>query len=126
VTDEPSRNAAPTFDTSVPHPARVYNAILGGKDNYEADRAAAEAAIRAFPGNVAAAQANRAFLARAVNYLAGEAGMRQFLDIGTGLPSADNTHEVAQAAAPGCRVLYVDNDRCKSGCSHKFLAGKAA
>jgi hypothetical protein len=110
VTDEQSRNAPPTFDTGVPHPARVYNAILGGKDNYEADRAAAEATIRAFPGNVQAAQANRAFLARAVNYLTAEAGIRQFLDIGTGLPSADNTHEVAQAAAPGCRVVYVDND----------------
>jgi hypothetical protein len=110
VTDEQSRSAAPAFDTSVPHPARVYNAILGGKDNYEADRAAAEATIRAFPGNVQAAQANRAFLARAVNYLTAEAGIRQFLDIGTGLPSADNTHEVAQAAAPGCRVVYVDND----------------
>jgi hypothetical protein len=110
VTSEQSRSAAPAFDTSVPHPARVYNAILGGKDNYEADRAAAEATIRAFPGNVQAAQANRAFLARAVNYLTAEAGIRQFLDIGTGLPSADNTHEVAQAAAPGCRVVYVDND----------------
>ena len=110
MTSEQSRRAAPAFDTSVPHPARVYNAILGGKDNYEADRAAAEATIRAFPGNVEAALANRAFLARAVNYLTAEAGIRQFLDIGTGLPSADNTHEVAQAAAPGCRVVYVDND----------------
>jgi S-adenosyl methyltransferase len=110
VTSEQSRSASPPFDTSVPHPARVYNAILGGKDNYEADRVAAEATIRAFPGNAQAALANRAFLARAVNYLAAEAGIRQFLDIGTGLPSADNTHEVAQAAAPGCRVVYVDND----------------
>lgn len=110
MTDEQSRDAAPAFDISVPHPARVYNAILGGKDNYEADRAAAEATIRAFPGNIDAARANRAFLARAVRYLAVEAGIRQFLDIGTGLPSADNTHEVAQAAAPGCRVVYVDND----------------
>jgi len=110
MTNEKSRSAAPAFDTSVPHPARVYNAILGGKDNYEADRAAAEATIRAFPGNVKAARANRAFLARAVSYLTTEAGIRQFLDIGTGLPSADNTHEVAQAVAPGCRVVYVDND----------------
>jgi hypothetical protein len=110
VTDEQSSNAAPKFDTSVPHPARVYDAILGGKDNYAADRAAAEATIRAFPGNVSAARANRAFLARAVHYLAAEAGIRQFLDIGTGLPSANNTHEVAQVAAPGCRVVYVDND----------------
>ena len=110
MTDEQLGNTAPTFDTGVPHPARVYNAILGGKDNYAADRAAAEATIRAFPGNAMAALANRAFLARSVRYLAAEAGIRQFLDIGTGLPSADNTHEVAQAAAPGCRVVYVDND----------------
>jgi len=110
VTEEQLGNAAPTFDTGVPHPARVYNAILGGKDNYAADLSAAEATIRAFPGNAMAARANRAFLARAVRYLAAEAGIRQFLDIGTGLPSADNTHEVAQAAAPGCRVVYVDND----------------
>ena len=110
MTNKQSRTAPPAFDTSVPHPARVYNAILGGKDNYEADRAAAEATIRAFPGNVQAALANRAFLSRAVNYLAAEAGIGQFLDIGTGLPSADNTHEVAQASAPGCRVVYVDND----------------
>lgn len=98
------------LDTSVPHPARVYNAILGGKDNFAADRAAAEETIRAFPGNVMAARANRAFLARAVRFLAVEAGVRQFLDIGTGLPSADNTHEIAQASAAGCRVVYVDND----------------
>lgn len=110
MTDEQSHNAAPAFDTSVPHPARVYNAILGGKDNFAADRAAAEATIRAFPGNAMAARANRAFLARAVHYLAAEAGIRQFLDIGTGLPTANNTHEVAQATAPECRVVYVDND----------------
>jgi S-adenosyl methyltransferase len=110
VSDEQSRNEAPKLDTSVPHPARVYDAILGGKDNFAADRAAAEATIRAFPSNAKAARANRAFLARAVNYLAVEAGIRQFLDIGTGLPSANNTHEVAQAAAPECRVVYVDND----------------
>lgn len=110
MTDEQSRNAAPALDTSVPHPARVYNAILGGKDNFAADRAAAEATIRAFPGNAMAARANRAFLVRAVHYLAGEAGIRQFLDIGTGLPTANNTHEVAQATAPECRVVYVDND----------------
>jgi hypothetical protein len=110
VTDKQPGSAGPVFDTGVPHPARVYNAILGGKDNYAADRTAAEATIRAFPANALAARANRAFLARAVRYLATEAGIRQFLDIGTGLPSADNTHEVAQAAAPGCRVVYVDND----------------
>jgi hypothetical protein len=126
VTDEQSRNAASMLDTSVPHPARVYNALLGGKDNFAADRAAAEATIRAFPGNVQAARANRAFLARAVNYLAVEAGIRQFLDIGTGLPSASNTHEVAQAAAPECRVVYVDNDPVVLVHAHALLTSAEA
>jgi S-adenosyl methyltransferase len=98
------------FDTSVAHAARVYDYWLGGKDNFAADREAAEVAIRAYPGIVRAARANRAFLARAVRYLAGTAGIRQFLDVGTGLPAADNTHEVAQAVAPECRVVYVDHD----------------
>ena len=100
----------PTFDTSVAHIARVYNYWLGGKDNYAADRAAGDAALGAYPDLVSSVRANRAFLARAVRYLAGEAGIRQFLDIGTGIPSADNTHEVAQAAVPESRVVYVDND----------------
>jgi S-adenosyl methyltransferase len=94
----------------VAHQARVYDYWLGGKDNFAADRAAAEQAIRDFPAIVDGVKAQRAFLRRAVHYLAGEAGVRQFLDIGTGLPSADNTHQVAQAAAPGSRVVYVDND----------------
>ncbi|HTT00187.1 MAG TPA: SAM-dependent methyltransferase [Streptosporangiaceae bacterium] len=98
------------FDTSVAHVARVYNYWLGGKDNFAADRAAGEQAIKAFPDIAASARANRAFLARAVRFLAGEAGIRQFLDIGTGIPSANNTHEVAQAVAPGSRIVYVDND----------------
>ena len=98
------------LDTSVAHPARVYNYWLGGKDNFAADRAAAEAAMAANPLIVPGVRANRAFLVRAVRFLAGEAGIRQFLDIGTGLPSADNTHEVAQAIAPECRIAYVDND----------------
>jgi S-adenosyl methyltransferase len=101
---------AASFDTSVAHVARVYNYWLGGKDNFAADRAAAEQAITAFPDIVLSARANRAFLARAVRFLAGEAGIRQFLDIGTGIPSAGNTHEVAQSAAPQSRVVYVDND----------------
>jgi hypothetical protein len=100
----------PTFDTSVAHIARVYNYWLGGKDNYAADRAAGDQAIQSYPEMVSSVQANRAFLARAVRYLAGEAGIRQFLDIGTGIPSANNTHEVAQSIAPDCRVVYVDND----------------
>jgi hypothetical protein len=98
------------IDTSVAHAARIYNYWLGGKDNFAVDREAAEVAINVYPGIVRAARANRAFLARAVWYLAGEAGIRQFLDVGTGIPAAGNTHEVAQAAAPECRVVYVDND----------------
>jgi S-adenosyl methyltransferase len=100
----------PTFDTSVAHIARVYDYWLGGKDNYAADREAGDAALDAYPALVSSVRANRAFLARTVRYLAGEAGIRQFLDIGTGIPSANNTHEVAQAVARGCRVVYVDND----------------
>src|SRR5580692_6194028 len=99
-----------SFDTGVAHPARVYNYWLGGKDNYEADRQAAEQAVAANPNILPGVRANRAFLRRAVEYLAGEAGIRQFLDIGTGLPTAENTHEVAQAIAPDTRIVYVDND----------------
>jgi SAM-dependent methyltransferase len=98
------------IDTSVPHIARVYDYWLGGKDNFAPDRAAAEAAMREDPNVVEGVRGNRAFLARAVRYLAGQAGVRQFLDIGTGIPAADNTHEVAQDVAPECRVVYVDND----------------
>ena len=106
VQDDPK----PRFDTSTAHIARIYNYLLGGKDNYAADREAADAAVRAYPQAATTARANRAFLARTVRYLAGEEGIRQFLDIGTGLPSANNTHEVAQDAAPDARIVYVDND----------------
>ncbi len=98
------------FDPTVAHPARVYDYWLGGKDNFEADRIAGEATIAAYPAIRASARANRAFLARTVRYLAVEQGIRQFLDIGTGLPTASNTHEVAQSMAPESRVVYVDND----------------
>jgi S-adenosyl methyltransferase len=98
------------FDTSVAHQARMYDYVLGGKDNYAADRAAVEAWLKVDPGVAASCRANRAFLGRAVRYLAGEAGIRQFLDIGTGIPTAGNTHEVAQAVAPESRVVYVDYD----------------
>jgi hypothetical protein len=98
------------FDTSVAHMARVYNYWLGGKDNFAADREAGDQAMTAYPNTVASVRANRAFLARSVRYLAAEAGIRQFLDIGTGIPTENNTHEVAQAAAPDARVVYVDND----------------
>jgi len=96
--------------TEVPHVARVYDYWLSGKDNFTADRLAAEETIAAFPGIRLSAQANRAFLRRTVRYLAADEGVRQFLDIGTGLPAADNTHEVSQAVAPETRVVYVDND----------------
>ena len=99
-----------SFDVTRAHPARVYDYWLGGKDNYKADREAAQQVIEAIPSILAGVRANRAFLRRAVQYLAGEAGIRQFLDIGTGLPTAENTHEVAQAIAPESRIVYVDND----------------
>jgi hypothetical protein len=105
VTGEPAE-----LDTSVAHPDRVYDYWLGGKDNFAADRAAAQQAIAANPMIVPGVRTNRAFLRRAVHYLAGDAGIRQFLDIGTGLPSANNTHQVAQAVAPDSRIVYVDND----------------
>jgi O-methyltransferase involved in polyketide biosynthesis len=98
------------FDARVAHPARIYDYWLGGKDNFEADRIVGEATIAAYPAIRASARANRAFLARSVRYLADEAGIRQFLDIGTGLPTANNTHEVAQSVAPESRIVYVDND----------------
>ncbi len=103
------RNAYARIDTSVPHPARRYNYWLGGKDHFEADRQSGDAIAEAFPVVVDLARANRAFLRRSVRFLA-ESGIRQFLDIGTGLPAPDNTHEVAQRVAPESRVVYVDND----------------
>ena len=99
-----------TIDTSVAHSARVHDYWLGGKDNFAADRAAGDAVMAAYPGIVMSVRANRAFLARAVRFLAAETGIRQFLDIGTGIPAANNTHEVAQSVAPSCRVVYVDYD----------------
>jgi O-methyltransferase involved in polyketide biosynthesis len=98
------------FDPTVAHPARVYDYWLGGKDNFEADRIAGEQTIAAYPAIRASARANRAFLVRSVRYLVDERGIRQFLDLGTGLPTASNTHEVAQSVAPESRIVYVDND----------------
>jgi O-methyltransferase involved in polyketide biosynthesis len=97
------------FDTSVPHIARVYDYWLGGKDNFAADRVMGERTLQAYPNLVYSVRANRAFLARTVRFLAGQ-GIRQFLDIGTGIPTANNTHEVAQRIAPDSRIVYVDND----------------
>jgi SAM-dependent methyltransferase len=100
----------PVLDTTKPHSARVYDYYLGGKDHFAADRETGQKAMQSWPAVRTAVRENRAFLGRAVRYLAGEAGIRQFLDIGAGLPSADNVHEVAQVAAPESRVVYVDND----------------
>ena len=100
----------PDFDTSVPHIARVYDYWLGGKDNFAADRELGKRTLQAYPNLVFSVRANRAFLTRTVRFLAAEAGIRQFLDIGTGIPTNDNTHEVAQRVAPECRIVYVDND----------------
>jgi O-methyltransferase involved in polyketide biosynthesis len=100
----------PEIDTSVPHEARMYDYWLGGKDNFPPDRALGDLIRERIPTISAMARANRAFLDRAVRYLAGEAGIRQFLDIGTGIPTAPNVHQVAQAVDPSTRVLYVDND----------------
>ena len=98
------------LDVTVPQSARIWNYWLGGKDHFEVDRAAGDAVLARIPDIAEGARAERAFLTRAVRYLVEEAGIRQFLDIGTGLPTLDNTHEVAQALDPTCRVVYVDND----------------
>jgi hypothetical protein len=108
--DGNGRTSSLRFDTSVAHQARMYDYVLGGKDNYASDRAAVEAGLKTWPDMAFAMRANRAFLGRAVRYLAGEAGMRQFLDIGTGIPTSGNTHQVVQAVAPESRVVYVDYD----------------
>ncbi|MQA87396.1 MAG: SAM-dependent methyltransferase [Streptosporangiales bacterium] len=101
---------SPEIDASVPHTARVWNYWLGGKDNFPVDRELGDQIRELLPQVVELARADRAFLARAVTYLVGEVGIRQFLDIGTGLPTANNTHEVAQGIAPESRIVYVDND----------------
>jgi hypothetical protein len=126
---DPADASAPApadLDTSVPHIARVYDYWLGGKDNFAADREAAEQVIAAYPGILRDVRAQRAFLANAVGYLAGVAGIRQFLDIGTGIPTASNTHEVAQGVAPGCRVVYVDNDPMVLAHARALLVGVTA
>jgi S-adenosyl methyltransferase len=111
VTDSSASGRDPhMLDTSVPHSARVWNYWLGGKDNYQADRMVGDQVMAMFPDITRLARADRAFLGRAVRHLVGDAGIRQFLDIGTGLPTANNTHQVAQAIAPQSRIVYVDND----------------
>ncbi|MBV9448616.1 MAG: SAM-dependent methyltransferase [Streptosporangiaceae bacterium] len=108
--DRPADTSQTAIDTSVPHSARIWNYWLGGKDNYAVDRAAGDEYVKVFPGILDVARAQRAFLTRSITWLAGEAGIRQFLDVGTGLPTADNTHQVAQRVAPDARIVYVDND----------------
>ncbi|GAA2251430.1 hypothetical protein GCM10010145_18820 [Streptomyces ruber] len=106
----PEAAAKERIDTSVPHSARIWNYWLGGKDNYPVDEEAGDAYTAVFPGIVTIARSSRAFLGRSIRYLVQEAGVRQFLDVGTGLPTKDNTHEVAQRYAPESRIVYVDND----------------
>src|SRR6266849_11191923 len=121
--DELADSAGTAIDTTVPHSARIWNYWLGGKDNYAVDRAAGDEYARAFPGIRDVAQASRHFLTRTIRYLAEEAGIRQFLDVGTGMPAADNTHEVAQRAAPESRVIYVDNDPIVIAHARALLSG---
>jgi S-adenosyl methyltransferase len=119
----------PEIDTSVAHIARVYDYLLGGKANFAVDRAVAELAMASLPGGLPAVRANvlahRELLGRVVSYLAGEAGIRQFLDLGTGIPRENNTHEVAQRAAPDARIVYVDNDPIVLAHAHKLLTSTA-
>ena len=113
MTDDRSAREVPStakIDTTVPHSARIWNYWLGGKDHYPVDRAAGDKYRETYPGIVDTARAVRYFMARTVRYLAAEAGVRQFLDVGTGLPAVDNTHEIAQRVAPESRIVYVDND----------------
>ena len=98
------------IDTSRPHPARMYDYLIGGKNHFAADRATADAALACWPAGRIGMRENRRFLGRAVRYLAAEAGVRQFLDIGPGLPASPNVHEIAQQGDPAARVAYVDND----------------
>jgi len=104
------RTAPPDIDTTIPQPARFWDYLLGGKDNYPIDREVGEQVLAIFPDLLDSARADRGFLLRVVRYLVKEAGIRQLLDIGTGLPTVNNTHQVAQATAPECRIVYVDND----------------
>jgi hypothetical protein len=112
------------IDTSRPHPARMYDYYLGGKNNYLVDREAAAAVLRAVPEVRAMARENRAFLQRAVRYLVGEVGIRQIIDIGTGIPTAGNVHEVARQISPDVRVAYVDNDPIVHVHANALLTGE--
>lgn len=113
--------AGGVIDTTVPHSARIWNYWLGGKDNFPVDQEAGDHYVKTFPGIVDIARLARQFLARAVRHLVEEEGVRQFLDIGTGLPTVDNTHEVAQRAAPDSKIVYVDNDPLVLAHAHALL-----
>jgi hypothetical protein len=121
VADERHEQPAAGIDATVPSVARIYDYLLGGKDNFAVDREMADAMLRQDPDGPAAAFANRRFLGRAVEFLAG-AGIRQFLDLGTGLPSQNNVHEVAQRVRPDARVVYVDNDPVVQAHARALLA----
>ncbi len=121
--DDSAQQIAPGVDPATAHTARIWNYWLGGKDHYAVDRAVGDQIRKLHPGIIDYALADRAFLGRAVRYLAGEAGIRQFLDIGTGLPTADNTHEVAQRVDPKCRIVYVDNDPLVLAHARALLTG---
>ncbi|MDJ1134479.1 SAM-dependent methyltransferase [Streptomyces iconiensis] len=122
MTDSPDRaDTGERIDTTVAHSARIWDYWTGGKDHYEADRLAGDKVQDVFPGMTTLARVGRHFIGRTVRYLAGEAGIRQFLDIGTGLPTVDNTHEVAQRVAPGSRIVYVDNDPLVLAHAHALL-----
>jgi hypothetical protein len=127
VDDEPVGKERPSsrIDTSVAHPARRYNYWLGGKDHFAADRASGDAIAQNFPSIRIAVLENRAFLRRVVTFLAHEVGIRQFIDIGSGIPAPDNAHEVAQRIAPECRVVYVDNDPIVMSHSRALLNSSA-
>jgi S-adenosyl methyltransferase len=117
----PGPAAPQKLEASVPHSARIWNYWLGGKDNYPVDEEAGDAYTAVFPGIVTIARSSRAFLHRTITYLVSEAGIRQFLDVGTGLPTAQNTHEVAQRLAPEARIVYVDNDPMVLGHARALL-----
>ncbi|GGK87977.1 hypothetical protein Sme01_74320 [Sphaerisporangium melleum] len=128
MTDASSSAAGPEpphsrIDPTLPHSARVWNYWLGGKDHFASDRKVGDEILAVMPALVDSARADRAFLGRAVRHLVAAAGVRQFLDIGTGLPTADNTHEVAQSADPSCRVVYVDNDPIVLAHARALLVG---
>jgi hypothetical protein len=112
------------FNPAVAHQARIYDYWLGGKDHYPADRAYADAVAEVYPGVLVTARANRAFLGRAVRFMAGEAGLAQFLDIGTGIPASGSTHEIAQDARPDARIVYVDNDPVVLAHARALLVGR--